>query len=328
MNKKVLITGATSGIGYATAKLLAKNNFNLIITGRRNDRLQELKKELESAGASKVLTICFDVRIRKQVIKAISELPAEWRDIDVLVNNAGLASGFGHIQDGDIEDWEKMIDTNIKGLLYVTKEVMPIMVSQKKGHIINRGPAAQQEHHERGQRVGQENLFQDRVSAARRPERDEIEQIGEDPEAEEDEIGQDDGIAGPGGRGRHGDRDHRHEEDRAEGDGRQGHDGLQVMPPRSMVMASTGTPDRTRHREDLHHAAAEFADDDLQAAQGRGIEVFHGAAFAFLGDRSGRLGGTDEEHGQQLHEAEVPKKAAVNRRWRSCRWNSARQSGR
>jgi len=150
MNKKVLITGATSGIGYATAKLLAKNNFNLIITGRRNDRLQELKKELESAGASKVLTICFDVRIRKQVIKAISELPAEWRDIDVLVNNAGLASGFGHIQDGDIEDWEKMIDTNIKGLLYVTKEVMPIMVSQKKGHIINISSIAGHEVYENG----------------------------------------------------------------------------------------------------------------------------------------------------------------------------------
>jgi NADP-dependent 3-hydroxy acid dehydrogenase YdfG len=150
MNKIALITGATSGIGYATSKLLANNNFDLIITGRRNDRLLELKNELESSGNTKVLVICFDVRIRKQVIQAISELPEEWKNIDVLVNNAGLASGFGHIQDGDIEDWEKMIDTNIKGLLYMTKEVLPIMVSRNSGHIINISSIAGHEVYENG----------------------------------------------------------------------------------------------------------------------------------------------------------------------------------
>jgi hypothetical protein len=150
MNKIAFITGATSGIGYATANILAKNKFDLIITGRRNDRLLEFKSELESLGNVKVLTICFDVRIRKQVVKAISELPTEWKNIDVLVNNAGLASGFGHIQDGDIEDWEKMIDTNIKGLLYITKEVLPIMVSRNSGHIVNISSIAGHEVYENG----------------------------------------------------------------------------------------------------------------------------------------------------------------------------------
>jgi 3-hydroxy acid dehydrogenase/malonic semialdehyde reductase len=150
MNRIALITGATSGIGFSTAKILAKNNFDLIITGRRDERLKDFKKELESSGNTKVLTICFDVRNRKQVIKAITELPKEWKNIDVLVNNAGLASGFGHIQDGDIEDWEQMIDTNIKGLLYVTKVVLPGMVSRNSGHIINISSIAGQEVYENG----------------------------------------------------------------------------------------------------------------------------------------------------------------------------------
>jgi NADP-dependent 3-hydroxy acid dehydrogenase YdfG len=150
MNRIALITGATSGIGYATAKILADNKFDLIITGRRDDRLREIKKELELSGFSKVLTICFDVKNRKQVIKAITELPKEWKNVDVLVNNAGLASGFGHIQDGNIEDWEQMIDTNIKGLLYVTKEVLPVMVSRNTGHIVNISSIAGHEVYEYG----------------------------------------------------------------------------------------------------------------------------------------------------------------------------------
>ena len=150
MNRIALITGATSGIGYATAKILADNKFDLIITGRRDDRLREIKKELELFGFSKVLKICFDVKNRKQVIKAITELPKEWKNVDVLVNNAGLASGFGHIQDGNIEDWEQMIDTNIKGLLYVTKEVLPVMVSRNTGHIINISSIAGHEVYEYG----------------------------------------------------------------------------------------------------------------------------------------------------------------------------------
>ena len=150
MNKTALITGATSGIGMATAKLLAVNNFNLIITGRRNQRLSEFKQEIEKTSSSKVLALNFDVRNRNEVVKAIESIPTEWRAIDVLVNNAGLASGLSHVQDGDIEDWDKMIDTNIKGLLYITKEVAPLMINRKTGHIVNISSIAGHEVYERG----------------------------------------------------------------------------------------------------------------------------------------------------------------------------------
>jgi NADP-dependent 3-hydroxy acid dehydrogenase YdfG len=137
MKRIALISGATAGIGKATAILLAKNEFDIIITGRRNDRLDELKQHILKTTQAKVHVLNFDVRDLKQVNSAIESLPEEWKSIDVLVNNAGLAAGLGAIQDGDIEDWEKMIDTNIKGLLYLTKKVVPILVNKKKGHIVN-----------------------------------------------------------------------------------------------------------------------------------------------------------------------------------------------
>ena len=132
-----LITGVTSGIGKSSAEIFAKNGYDLIITGRRKDRLESLAKELQKKFKVKVLTLNFDVRSNKEVDKNISSLKNEWKKIDVLINNAGLASGLGPIQEGDIEDWEKMIDTNIKGLLFVTRQIAPMMIKNGKGHIIN-----------------------------------------------------------------------------------------------------------------------------------------------------------------------------------------------
>lgn len=134
----VLITGATSGIGKSTAELFAKNGYDLIITGRRAERLQVVKQDLEKLGVN-VLTLCFDIRKLNEVKAAIASIPSEMKQIDILVNNAGLASGLSTIQDGDIDDWEKMIDTNVKGLLYITREIAPLMVESRKGHIINIG---------------------------------------------------------------------------------------------------------------------------------------------------------------------------------------------
>jgi len=140
--KTTLITGATSGIGKAIALRLAKEKFTLILTGRRSDRLEELKKELERDYETKVHTLCFDVRVYEQVEKAINSLPDEFQPIDILVNNAGLAAGFDPIHTASLSDWEQMIDTNIKGLLYVTRVVSPAMVARKSGHIINIGSMA------------------------------------------------------------------------------------------------------------------------------------------------------------------------------------------
>lgn len=132
-----LITGATSGIGEACAEIFAKNGYDLIITGRRKDRLTVLAKSVEKKYKVKTLALNFDVRKLSEVEKQISSLPTEWKKIDILINNAGLASGLGTIQEGNIDDWETMIDTNIKGLLYVTRQIAPLMVQNKKGHIIN-----------------------------------------------------------------------------------------------------------------------------------------------------------------------------------------------
>jgi 3-hydroxy acid dehydrogenase / malonic semialdehyde reductase len=140
-----LITGATAGIGKATAAIFAKNGYDLIITGRRDARLEALGGQLEKEYKVRVCKLNFDVRKLAEVKKSISQLPAAFKEIDILVNNAGLASGLSTIQDGDIEDWEKMIDTNIKGLLYVTKEVASLMIARKKGHIINVGSVAGKE---------------------------------------------------------------------------------------------------------------------------------------------------------------------------------------
>ncbi|HAR39416.1 MAG: NAD(P)-dependent oxidoreductase [Bacteroidetes bacterium GWD2_45_23] len=144
MSRLALITGATSGIGRATALLLAEKGINLIITGRREDRLLSLKKELEM-NHIQVLTLCFDVRDKPSVKEMLGNLPAAWSKIDVLVNNAGLAAGLGTVQNGNMDDWERMIDTNVKGLLYVTRAVAPGMVERNSGHIINIGSIAGKE---------------------------------------------------------------------------------------------------------------------------------------------------------------------------------------
>ncbi len=141
MNKIVLITGATSGIGLACAKKFAENGDRLILTGRNEERLSEIRKELKVEGID-VLTLVFDVRNREETKRQLSELPKEWQDIDVLVNNAGLALGLDPEQDGDMDDWDTMIDTNIKGLLTMTRLVVPGMVKRNRGHIINVGSIA------------------------------------------------------------------------------------------------------------------------------------------------------------------------------------------
>ena len=133
----VMITGDTSGMGSASAKIFAKNGFNLVITGRRKDRLEDLKKKLQTKYGVEIVTLCFDIRDNEAVKKAWKSLKMDWRQIDVLVNNAGLAKGFHPIHEGLLEDWETMIDTNIKGLLYITRLVSPVMVKNQKGHIIN-----------------------------------------------------------------------------------------------------------------------------------------------------------------------------------------------
>lgn len=137
MKSIALITGSTSGIGEATAILLARNNYDVIITGRRKERLISLEKRIKSESESEVVILNFDIRNLSETKMAINELPERWKNIDVLINNAGLAAGFGPVQEGDINDWERMIDTNIKGLLYISRVVSPFMVKRKTGHIIN-----------------------------------------------------------------------------------------------------------------------------------------------------------------------------------------------
>lgn len=144
MSKIALVTGATSGIGEATAMIFAENGINVIITGRREERLNILKNKLESMNV-RVLTLCFDVRDEEEVNKNLKNLPAEWKEIDILVNNAGLAAGLSTFQEGDTDDWNRMIDTNVKGLVYVTRAISPGMVERKRGHIINIGSIAGKE---------------------------------------------------------------------------------------------------------------------------------------------------------------------------------------
>lgn len=150
MNKIALITGATAGFGEAIAHEFAEHKYNIIITGRRADRLKKITAELVQKYNVEVLALNFDVRNQVEVQKNIDSLPAKWQNIDVLVNNAGLASGLSNIQDGDIEDWDKMIDTNVKGLLYVTRAVAPLMIKNKKGHIFNIGSVAGKEVYAKG----------------------------------------------------------------------------------------------------------------------------------------------------------------------------------
>ncbi|MGC4103080.1 SDR family NAD(P)-dependent oxidoreductase [Ferruginibacter sp.] len=150
MNKIVLITGATSGIGKGCAEKFAAARYNLIITGRRKDRLDALKAELESAHSIQVLPLCFDVQDKEAVFNILGNLPAEWQDVDVLINNAGLALGRDNFEDAPLDDWETMLNTNVHGLLYVTRAILPFMIKRKKGHIINMGSVAGKEVYEKG----------------------------------------------------------------------------------------------------------------------------------------------------------------------------------
>ena len=148
MNKTILITGATSGFGEACARKFAAAGDHLIITGRRKDRLEALQRELE--GGVRVLPLVFDVQDRAAVLAAIGDLPEGWRKIDILINNAGLAAGRDFFDEASLDDWETMIDTNLKGLLYVTKAVLPHMTPTGGGHIINIGSVAAKEIYEKG----------------------------------------------------------------------------------------------------------------------------------------------------------------------------------
>jgi hypothetical protein len=149
MGKTVMVTGATAGFGRATALEFARNGYNVIITGRRKERLVELAKEIE-AFKTGVIALNFDVRNKSEVDRAVSSLPLIWKEIDILVNNAGLAAGLSHIDDGDTDDWDRMVDTNIKGLLYVTRAVAPLMAARNHGHIFNISSIAGKDIYENG----------------------------------------------------------------------------------------------------------------------------------------------------------------------------------
>lgn len=146
--KTALITGATSGIGLSTARLLAKNKYNLVLCGRRNEVLEEVKKELSQH--TQVHALCFDVRQRESVLKAIDSIPKPFSSIDILINNAGNAHGLDSFQDANIDDFDAMIDGNVKGLLYVSKAVLGGMLSRNSGHIIHIGSTAAKEVYPKG----------------------------------------------------------------------------------------------------------------------------------------------------------------------------------
>lgn len=143
MKKTVLITGASSGIGLATARILARETYRLILCGRRTERLQALQEELK--GLTEVHTCAFDVRDRAAVEKALNSLPEEFSTIEVLINNAGNAHGLAAVGEGDPDDWDAMMDINVKGLLYVSRSIIPQMMERKQGHIINIGSVAAKE---------------------------------------------------------------------------------------------------------------------------------------------------------------------------------------
>ncbi|MBW6479912.1 MAG: SDR family oxidoreductase [Bacteroidales bacterium] len=149
-SKIVFITGASSGIGEACAIRFAREGYALILNARRKKRLDELARRLKNDFGVKVLKLVFDVRNKESVFSAIAALPEEWKNIDILINNAGLALGLSDLHEGDTQDWEQMIDTNVKGLLYVSKAVIPGMIERKKGHIINIGSIAGKETYLKG----------------------------------------------------------------------------------------------------------------------------------------------------------------------------------
>jgi hypothetical protein len=145
-----LVTGATSGFGRAIAIKFAGNGYDVIITGRRKERLEDIESELARIKGIRVRAMNFDVRNRSETEEMVNALPDEWKNIDILVNNAGLAAGFGHIDEGNLDDWDRMIDTNVKGLLYVTRAVIPIMVARNSGYIFNISSIAGKEEYEYG----------------------------------------------------------------------------------------------------------------------------------------------------------------------------------
>lgn len=165
MKKIALITGATSGIGKATAKLLALK-YRLIITGRRKDRLDQLQKEL--SGETEVHTLSFDVSKRKESMKAIENLPAEWKEIEVLINNAGNAHGLAPIHEGNLDDWEAMVDINLKGVMYMSRAITPGMVKRKSGHVVNIGSVAGIEAYANGNLYNASKFAVDGLSKAMR----------------------------------------------------------------------------------------------------------------------------------------------------------------
>ncbi len=150
MRPIALITGATAGIGRATALTLARNDHDVVITGRRTERLNALEEEIRAKTEADVLSLAFDIRDQAAVIQACNQLSGKWENVELLVNNAGLAAGLSLIHEGAVDDWEQMIDTNIKGLLYITRQISPGMVLRGKGHIVNIGSVAGKEAYEKG----------------------------------------------------------------------------------------------------------------------------------------------------------------------------------
>ena len=168
MSKLIFITGATAGFGKAIARKFAENGHDLIITGRRKGMLDEIAKELAATYNIKVLPLCFDVRKQKEVEAAVSGLPEEWKQVDVLVNNAGLAVGLNPVHEAVVDDWERMIDTNVKGLLYMTRFISPLMVARKQGHIINIGSIAGKEVYPMGNVYGGSKFAVDAITKGTR----------------------------------------------------------------------------------------------------------------------------------------------------------------
>jgi 3-hydroxy acid dehydrogenase/malonic semialdehyde reductase len=167
-SKIIFITGATAGIGKAAAYKFAEHGWSIIINGRRADRLRELENEIKESYDVKILSLPFDVRKRNEVTAAIRSLPHDWKKVDVLLNNAGLAQGFSVIQEGNVDDWETMIDTNIKGLLYVSREVMTMMIENGTGHIINLGSIAGKEAYLKGNVYCSTKHFVDAITKSMR----------------------------------------------------------------------------------------------------------------------------------------------------------------
>jgi 3-hydroxy acid dehydrogenase/malonic semialdehyde reductase len=166
MNRTIFITGATSGFGEACARKFAADGDHLILTGRRKDRLETLQRELE--GKVQVLPLVFDVRDRKAVFSAVAGLPESWQRIDILINNAGLALGRDYFDEADLDDWETMFDTNVMGLLYMSRALLPLMIRTGKTHIINIGSVAGKEVYEKGNAYCGSKFAVDALSKAMR----------------------------------------------------------------------------------------------------------------------------------------------------------------